>query len=138
MKVTKPVILILVVIWASACIAIPFPADEVTSGHEISEEEVLFIESGVTTRQQVLERLGDPSVIWEDERVVAYNWEHVGWRMAIVAAAGGTGVGGVLDVTTPHALVIQFDEADRVKKFERTTIPPLSYGPFLREWVGQK
>ncbi len=124
--------------WASACIPIPIPADEVTSGHEISEEEVLFIESGVTTKQQVLERLGDPSVIWEDERVVAYNWDHVGLRVANVFAGGYTAGVVVLDVPSHYVLLIQFDEADRVKKFERTTIPPRSYGPFLREWVGQK
>lgn len=98
MKASRPVAVILIVMWASACIPIPIPADEVTSGYEISEEEVLFIESGVTTKQQVLERLGDPSVIWEDERVVAYNWDHVGLRVANLVAGGYTAGVVVVDV----------------------------------------
>jgi hypothetical protein len=47
--------------------------------------------------------------------------------------------GGLADVPTHYALLIQFDEADRVLRAERCVRPLLSgYGAFLTEWADGK
>lgn len=88
----------------------------------------------VTTMQEVLERLGNPTVIWEDARVFVYNWA---MRQGIVFWAvygGGFGMG---DISKHYLLLIQFDEQDRVQRFERAVCPMnRSYSECLTEWVG--
>ncbi len=136
MRATRLIAIVLIGIGASACI--PFPRHEVVSGSEISVEEVLFIEPGITTKRQVLERLGAPSVIWEDQRVLVYNWDVVEWQAYGIPLVIGQEL-PILDIPIQHLLLLQFDETERVTKIERTTRPfRHSYGEFLREWVSKK
>ncbi len=77
---------------ASSCIAIPL-GTQVLRGKAISEEEVAFIKPGVTTKSQVLEYLGNPDIVWENERVLAYEWVR-GTAWFVVAGGGRGGNGG--------------------------------------------
>lgn len=119
------------------CVILPIPTneDKVLSGTPVSEEQLAFLTPKVTTRQEVMERLGSPGLIWEDMRVFAYSWEK---RQGILFwAMGGytTGVAGMSDIAKHYLLLIQFDEQDRVERFARKVRPSTqSYTDFLKEW----
>ncbi len=118
---------------------IPVSDDRVTVGHAITDKDLLFIESGVTTKQEVFAHLGPPNSLLEDKRVVDYNWHHVHWGVDWVASLGVFyKTGGHFDIPTHHVLLVQFDEKDRVKKFERTQVSgDKSYETFLQVWIEQ-
>ena len=116
------------------CIPIPVPGGIATSGQEIEDGNLVFLETGVTTRQEVKERLGAPLIVWQDENVLVYEWE----KVHLLFLWGGMGGAGVTGVPTNYVLLLQFDGADRVQRFERTTRPLTeTYGTFLRNWIAQ-
>lgn len=89
-----------------------------------------------TTRSEVVARLGNPDVIWEEARLFAYNWE---MRQGILVWAVGayySGAAGVADIPRHYMLLIRFDDQDRVQRFERAVRPAReTYGDFLKEWI---
>lgn len=125
-------------VWLGSCVMLPLPTseDRVLTGKQVTEEQLLFLTSGKTTKQEVLERLGSPRVIWEDARVYVYNWQ---MRQGILFLAWGayyTGGFGMKDIPRHYLLLIRFDEQDQVRRFERTVCPlHRSYADCLREWV---
>ena len=74
----------------------------------------MFIEPGVTTRCEVLLRLGEPDTCSDDERRFSYLWVHVyGIVVVVGAGTGGAGAGGGAaggEVTGDDALFVTFDE----------------------------
>lgn len=120
------------------CIIIPTPENKVISGRSIGDEELSFIEQGITTKDDVVAQLGEPDVFWVDERIFAYDWE---MRQAIMPWCIGNpyqAVGGVEEIDKDYVLLIQFDQNDFVKRFEKTTRSMFeSYGDHLTEWVEQ-
>jgi hypothetical protein len=123
----------------TGCILLPIPTQErkVLAGNPVTEEQLVFLAPDVTTKSEVITRLGSPDVIWEEARLFVYNWE---MRQAILiwAVGGGySGAAGAWDVPKYYMLLIQFDDQDRVERFERAVRPPYkSYGDFLKEWSG--
>ncbi|MFO7684794.1 MAG: hypothetical protein R6V60_01770 [Desulfobacterales bacterium] len=128
--------------WAAAalagCIIVPIPTKEgkVLSGKPVAEEQLAFLPPESSTKRDVLERLGSPTVIWEDARVFVYSWEI---RQAIVAwAVGGYGraAAGLSEVPKHYLVLIQFDETDHVRRIDRTVCPmSRTYSDFLKDWV---
>lgn len=122
----------------AGCIALPISTneDKVLAGKPVTEEQLAFLAPQVTTKREVIDRLGSPSVIWEDARVFAYNWE---MRQGILFwAVGGYGGGavGAEDIPKRYALLILFDAQDRVERFERAVRPAsVSYGKFIERWL---
>ncbi len=122
----------------ASCVMLPIPTTEskVLAGKPVKEEQLSFLKPNITTKQDVIERLGSPNVIWEDVRVFAYNWD---MRQGILFWAVGayySGGMGTMDIPKHYALLIQFDEQDRVQRFERRVRPSSqSYIDFLKEWV---
>ena len=118
------------------CIIIPTGEDKVLDGNPVSEEHISFIQSGVTMKAEVLQRLGQPSLIWENEQLFAYDWE---MRQGILFwATPGTypSATGAFNLGKHYVLLIQFDQEDCVMRFEKTTRPSNEkYGEFLAKWV---
>jgi outer membrane protein assembly factor BamE (lipoprotein component of BamABCDE complex) len=114
-------------------VPVPWTEDKVLTGKQVTEEQISFLTPNVTTNQEVLERLGNPTVIWEDARVFVYNWA---MRQGIVFwAVYGSGF-GTGDIPKQYLLFIKFDEQDRVQRFERAVCPMnRSYSECLTEWV---
>jgi len=135
---TVRVVLICVLLLFTSCVMIPIPTTEtkVLAGTPVTEEHLGFLTPKITTKRDVIDRLGNPNIIWEDLRVFVYNWEV---RQGILLwAAGGhyAAVGGIEDIPKHYLLLIQFDEHDRLHRFERTVRPLLqSYADFLKEWA---
>lgn len=118
------------------CLAIPVPTSgkKVLSGRPVDDEQLAFLTPAVTTRREVIERLGNPNILWEDARVFAYSWE-VRQGAVYWVAYGGF---GREDLPEHHLLLIQFDEHGRLSRFERTIRPASQlYADFLEKWVGQ-
>jgi hypothetical protein len=121
-----------------ACIAIPIPVDH-TRGRAVDPQKTP-IEIGVTTRDEIIARAGEPDALWEEKRIIAYSWEHANW--AVVGAVSG-GLGPALffqgDFVHHRMLLIQFDNSDHVVRAEWVERPgEKSYGVFLREWASGK
>lgn len=130
--------LFLALISQAGCVFLPIPAQEhkVLAGNPVTEEQLAFLAAGVATKSEVMARLGSPDVIWEEARLFAYNWE---MRQGILIWAIGayySGAAGISDIPKHYVLLIQFDDRDQVRRFERAVRPPyMSYGDFLKEWV---
>ncbi len=134
------VILLCALLVPAGCLLLPIPTQErkVLAGKAVSEEQLAFIVPDVTTRSEVVSRLGDPDVIWEEARLIAYNWEIRQGVLVWAIGAYYSGAAGVTDIPKHYMLLIRFDEQDRVRRFERAVRPPhKSYGDFLKEWVGR-
>jgi hypothetical protein len=121
-----------------SCVKVPIPTKEnkVLTGIPVTKEQQSFLVPMLTTREEVIARLGNPNIIWEDARVFVYNWD---MRQGILLwAIGGYGAGaaGLSDIEKHYLLLIQFDEQGKVQRFDRTTRPLMqSHSIFLEEWL---
>jgi outer membrane protein assembly factor BamE (lipoprotein component of BamABCDE complex) len=126
----------------ASCVMVPVPTgeDKVLAGKPVTEEQLAFLAPGVTTAQQVVERLGNPTVIWEEARVFVYNWQMrqgiLFWAIGGASQGAMAGGAGMTDIPRHYLLLIRFDEQARVRYFERAVCPlNVSYSEFLKEWV---
>ena len=119
----------------SSCIVLPIPRDQV-EGHPVTADPKVVLHAGITTRDEVIARLGQPTAIWEEKRIFAYSWDQVKWAMLWLVGAYSGMAGGVVDLPTHHMLLIQFDENDRVKRVGQVDRPNSeAYGKFLVDWA---
>ena len=97
----------------AGCI-IPVEHAEYSTGKEIRDEDLAFIELGVTTKSEIVERLGEPHNFVEEQNVFTYLWTNK--TLFIVATPIGAGDG---DRITNDAVCVQFDSNDHVKRFKQ-------------------
>lgn len=122
-----------------AC-CVPIPRDHV-EGREVDPNAVTLIKIGFTTRQEVLAQLGEPTTILEDEHVLAYSWDRVNWTVywVLVGPTPSTATYYWWDIRSHEMLLVQIDEADRVKRAERVERPEsVSYSQFLSDCASGK
>ena len=139
MSIHRVITLILLgmLLLSGGCMVLPIPTDEdkVLAGTPVSEQQLAFLTLNVTTRQEVIERLGNPSLIWEDARVFAYRWEMRQGILFWALSGYTTSAVGIHDIAKHYLLLIQFDEQDRVQRFARKVRPgSQSFADFLKEW----
>ncbi len=88
-------------------------------------EERTTITPGVSTKEDVHEKLGEPDILYWydkntydiDEHVYVYILtRHRGTILLYIGVSAGPGEMGVIPVETYKALIILFDDADRVKR----------------------
>ena len=106
--------LLVLLLTTTGCIIIPVPEREVLAGHKITDENTAFIQPGITTRIDVMRELGQPSMEFEDQQIVAYAWEMLGSYFVL----GHPLQHFELEVGNPYVLLIAFDGNDRVLRFE--------------------
>jgi hypothetical protein len=120
----------------AACVIIPIPVDH-TRGRVVDPKTA--IEIGVTTREEIVSRVGEPDAVWEDERVLVYSWEHSNLLLIVGAGGPGGAVVGAGYVYRDRMLLIKFDDTDRVLRAEWVERPPgKPYGELLSEWAKGK
>lgn len=134
--------LLVTLLSAGGCLMLPIPTaeDKVLAGTPVKPEQLAFLKAGTTTQQEVMQQLGQPNIIWEDARVYVYHWD---MRKGILfwavggASQGAMGGGyGMTDIPKHYMLLLQFDDASRLMRFEKTLRPmmqPLS--EFLVDWI---
>jgi hypothetical protein len=132
----------------TGCIAIPIPVDHAEG--RVVDPQKTPIEIGVTTRDEIIARVGKPDAVFEDERVLkelgvntddpdrkisvfVYTWQHANvlWLVAVANFVAGGHYSYSDDV-----LCIQFDASGRVARAVWAELPDTkSYGMFVSEWV---
>ena len=123
---------------AQGCAFIPLP-EKCVSGKEVTKNELISINPGITTKTEIVDVLGEPDVVWLDENIFAYNWKMRWAIMPWVIAGGYSAVGGIEEFTKDYVLLIQFDHNDRVVRFERIKRSMFtSYGEMLENWTKQE
>ena len=119
------------------CIAIPLIPHDIGRAVMFDPSDV-----GVITKQDVLDKWGQPSSIFEDERIFIYSWDHVGSGVY-------TPYTGIFysdnddfhEIHTYYALLIQFSGDNRVSRAEHVEVPAnvvsgkVSYDDFVRNWL---
>jgi len=117
---------------------LPIPTKEevVLAGTPVQDEQLAFLVADATTKKQVIDQLGNPDMIWEEANLFAYNWE-MRKGVLIWAIAGQFSMGGgVANIGKQYALLLQFDDQDRLTRFEKVVRPTSkSYGDFLKGWI---
>lgn len=108
-----------------AAIIIPASEGEVMSGRKITSENIEFIKQGITSRNEVIQKLGRPYMDFEDLQTIAYFWEVLGYYMPWIALGYYGGGGWVEKIGKTYALLIAFDKDDYVSKFEIKALWPL-------------
>ncbi len=115
---------------------IPLPENKVLEGRPVKQEQLAFLTPTVTPKAQVLEKLGEPNVIWEEANLFGYYWNMRCGVIFWVAGGGGSADMGVVEVPKRYVFLIQFDQKDRVRRFEKVAHPVLTAeGEFLRQWI---
>jgi len=109
---------------------------------KITKEELTFIQEGMTSKNEVIERLGPPSVIWKKANIFAYDcvskWGDLFILVFVGAGYGGFGGTELKPLAETHILLIQFDENDLIKRFEKISIAGSDdYGNLLEKWVNK-
>ena len=129
----------------TACVIVPIPVNH-TVGREVDVDPKMEFAIGVTRREDVIARYGEPNYdIHDDTRpatghLIAYSWLHQG----LLLAGGGVntpGIGGSgpfyvwkYKLTTNQYLIIRFDGTDRLVWAERVERPgDYAGGPFLED-----
>jgi hypothetical protein len=97
-------------------IGVPVPRDE-NIGQVVKVDAG---EIGITTKQEILARWGEPRTTDDDDRVIVYTWDHkdtkwCGTVIFLFLPAGG-GQFSCSDPHTFHLMLIQFDENDRARR----------------------
>ena len=112
------------------------PENKVLSGERITDQQIVFIEEGTTSKAEVEDHLGQPNVHLIDRNIYAYIWQTRQAIMIWAISNGYQGSVGALDIPKNYVFVIQFDDQDRVTNYDITTRSMfITYGDHLMEWI---
>jgi hypothetical protein len=122
----------------TGCIVLPIPTGDIREGIPVKEDQLELLKIGITSKDDVIRYLGEPRFIWEEARLLGYDWEKSSFIILWGGAGGYSATGGLIDITDKYAFLIQFDEQDKVCRFQIVKRPQYDnqYGDLLREWVG--
>ena len=122
-----------------ACMALPMPFTQQreVAGREVSGLAALRLSPGRTTRSEVVSLLGEPSVQWDAERVLVYNWSVRESRIVLVSnQKQPLGFDQVNDGTKAHQVALQFDVHDRLLRVRNVVEDTVGHQhPSLHQWV---
>jgi len=98
------------------CVVIPTQEHLIEGRGKIDESDIAFLTVSKTTREDVLLRFGEPDLILNDQRIMIYHWivSHGYW----LTGGGYSAVGG--PISNDYLFMLEFDEEDRLKRFERS------------------
>lgn len=99
------------------CLMAPIPTtehqrDDLPGRTNITPEVIEGLRPGITTRQEVLARLGTPDGVFERERTFVYLWSKcAGYFTWFIYGYVAGGSAGAAPVGKGYALIIEFDAA---------------------------
>ena len=119
------------IVWPVA----PPPSEALQTGRKIETGQLDFLVDGVTTRDEIIARLGEPLINLVGYRISAYPWVMLEKTWGVLAV-GATGVGGAaIPIFDTKALFIAFDEMDRVRRSGISARGTISEDAALLPWV---
>jgi hypothetical protein len=124
-------LMVLTLLVIGGCLILP--VGHKTTGQDIRDADLAFIELGVTTKSQIVERLGEIFASFEEHNVIAYFWFTKTEFIWVVIGAGAAGAGHVGSYRQNYAVYIQFDSNEKVKRFQRMQVP--DKGLSVEEWL---
>lgn len=119
---------------------IPTSEDKILTGRPVTQEQLALLASNDATKDEVIRHLGQPDIIWEDAQLFIYRWQMrqgiLLWAVGGMSGGATSGGGGVTDIPRQYFVIVQFDEADRVVRFDRTGRSLWeSDADFLKKWL---
>lgn len=119
-------------LWACGCIWIPTPEHGLLAGRgAVTREDAAFLTTGVTTREESLLRFGEPDILLEGEKVLAYLW---GVSHGYFAVGGyGAAVGGPIQKN--YLLMMEFDDAGVLRRWDIQGCVAQSPKSVLEKWM---
>jgi hypothetical protein len=126
----------------AGCVVVPVPHEEgpvAGSRRVIDEADTGGMRPGVTRREEVLLRLGEPDMRWREDRVLVYRWTTSNLLLLMAAGGGYQAAVGAIDSPISYFLLAEFDERHTLRRFETKTAPPFVAGDayaerLYREW----
>ena len=121
----------------TGCIVAPIPHPKgatAMSRAPVGNEKTASFRPAVTTREDVVLALGEPDFSWDGDRVLCYGWSTsmVNWVFVTCFASAN------YEQPENYFLLIEFDGAGRLKRFERAKAPGGKSGEtYLRELRGR-
>ena len=112
-------LMVLSLLLIAGCILIPTRHSGYTIGKVIGDEDLAFIELGVTTKSEVVERLGENYIFVEEDNVFYYYWitNHGTDFLFIGVGAGAAMIDGFTYKNLENGSVyVKFDSDGHVKK----------------------
>lgn len=110
------IITFLISLFLTGCLVIPTPEHTLLEGRgQINEADMLFLELGKTTRDEILLRFGEPDLILNQDRIMIYHWSvsHGYWFVgAYYSGAGGP-------IPKDYLFMIEFDENGVLNRLEK-------------------
>lgn len=133
------ILIILLIFSLNGCVILPLPAEKKTiEGISLSEERLSFLTPGVTTKEMLIAKLGEPYVVWLDACILAYHWTEQGGKLFIGIFGFGSGTGGVIDTKNRYVFLSQFDKNMLLIRSDLLKYPDVfSYGNLLQRWASQ-
>jgi hypothetical protein len=118
----------LALVSANGCMIIPTPESGLLAGRgKIEEADIAFLKVGVTTRENVLLRFGEPDAVLHDQRILAYYWA-VSVGYIIVYNAGA-------EIPKNYLFILEFDDAGLLKRAEISASGWNTIEARLNKWV---
>jgi hypothetical protein len=108
-------LMVLTLLVIGGCLILP--VGHKTTGQDIRDADLSFIELGVTTKSQIVERLGKIFASFEEHNVIACFWFTKTEFIWVVIGAGAAGAEDVGSYRQNYAVYIQFDSNEKVKRF---------------------
>lgn len=119
---------------AASCIILPTPEHGLLEGRgAISDQGTAFLKPGITSLEEVLLRFGEPDATLRGDTFLAYKWT-VSRGYILV---GGYGGGGMLPIPKDHLLLLEFDGAARLLRWEFKAGAPRTSRALLNDWTRQ-
>lgn len=136
-KIITPALYCLTIL-LSGCVVLPVPVEpKTTEGKDVGWTQA-YIKPNVTTKERIVSRCGEPTAIWTEANLYIYNWTELKGRLLWAIVGYFDAAGGAEDISANYMLLIQFNENDRVQRYELVKRPwNKSYGAALRDWVSQ-
>lgn len=114
---------------------IPTPHGKVLEGAEVKESALAFLKHSLTTKAEVIQHLGQPTIFWRDENTLVYRWVQRKGVILWVIGGGYKADAGAVDITAEYAFLVKFDTADRFVVSETVRKPAMeSFGQCLLNW----
>ena len=118
----------LALVSANGCMIIPIPESGLLAGRgKIEEADIAFLKVGVTTREKVLLRFGEPDAVLHNQRILAYYWT-VSVGIIIVYNAAG-------EIPKNYLFILEFDDAGLLKRAEISASGWDTIEARLNKWV---
>lgn len=130
MRTFRTILAILMATLLLTACPVPIPPHSLGTRENVADHVPAFIKEGITTREDVFMKLGEPDGVAVDDSWVMYVYGKAQGGVAFIMAAGG-GAGGILvEGTYYRRLIVRFDDKGIVSfaTLETKTCPRSAVG----------